>query len=115
MYMGKQNSTHAYRVIYLGNGRYQAVMILSEHDNYKDAFEATMTAMNKESEEVSRLETVELRAQGFDVVTLEEAIQGMTPEELAQFNEERNRKFVNPILNGNIERLEKEQSGLKIK
>lgn len=104
--MKKQNTTHAYRVIDIGNGRYQAVMVISEHDNYNDAFEATMAEMNKESSEVLRSEIAEMSSQGIDAVSLEEAIQGMTPAQLAKFNEERNRKFLNPILDGNIKILE---------
>jgi len=105
--------THAYQVIKAGGGRYQAVKVLSEHDSYEDALDATLTAMEQESEEIEQQQVAEMREQGINVVTLKEAIRGMSPEQLARFNEERNKKFINPILDGNMDRLERMRGKIK--
>lgn len=89
-----------------------AVMILSEHDNFDDALNATFEAMEKESEETMKREIEELRKQGIRAVSFKEAIKDMTPEEHERFIEERNGKFVYPILDKNIKMLEKKRKQL---
>lgn len=94
-----------YTVISRESGKYLAVRILSEHNNLYDALDAMFEAMNEEPKERTNREVEELKKNGIDAVTLEEAIKDMTPEQLESFLEERNRKFINPILNKNIEEL----------
>ncbi len=106
---------HKYTVVPQKNGLYQAVMILSMHDNFDEALDAVFDAMDKESEEIMDREIEELRKQGIKVVSAKEAIKDMMPEERERFLEERNRKFVNPILDMNIEMLEQKRKQLKIK
>jgi len=106
---------HKYTVIHENNGKYLAVMILSEHDNLNDAFNATLEAMNKESEEIMNREIEELRKQGIKAVSFKEAIKDMAPEQLERFLEERNKKFINPLFNMNIEMLEQKRRRLKVK
>lgn len=89
---------HKYTVVPQNNGKYLAVMILSEHDNSNDAFNATYEAMKKESDEIMNKKIEELRKQGINAVSLKDAIKDMTPEELERFLEERNRIFVYPLL-----------------
>jgi hypothetical protein len=103
---------HKYTVIHEDNGSYLAVMIISEHDNRDDAFKATFEVMKKESEEIMNREIEELRKQGIRAVTLGEAVKDMTPEELERFREERNRKFINPLLNMNSEMLKQKERQL---
>ena len=106
---------HRYTVIPQNNGKYLAVMILSEHDNSNDALEAALEAMDKESEEIMNREIEELKKQDINAVSFKEAIRDMTHEEQERFLEERNRKFINLLLGMNIERLKKERRRLKIK
>jgi hypothetical protein len=96
---------HVYQVIPKEDGKYMAVMILSEHDNQHDAFRAMYEAMKRESKEILDREVEELRKRGIKAVTLEEAVKDMTPEELKRFLEERRRKFVEPLLDMNIKML----------
>jgi len=106
---------HKYTVVPKDNGEYMAVMILSEHDNYSDALKATLEAMDKESDEIMNSEIEELRKQGIEAVSFKEAIKDMTPEQRERFLEERNRKFINPLLDMNIEMLEQKRRQLKVK
>lgn len=97
---------HGYKVIKTGSGRYQVVMIISEHDSEDEAYDTMHKAMDKEADEITKHEIEELRKQGINAVTFEDAIKDMEPDELERFLEERKRKFLNPILNMNIEQLE---------
>lgn len=109
---------HVYTVV-PRDGKYLAVMILSEHDNEEDAFRASFAAMKEESKEILEREVEELRKQGIKAVTFEVAIKDMTPEELERFLEERNRRFIKPLLDMNIkmleEKLEEETERTKLK
>jgi len=106
---------HRYTVVPHNSGKYLAVMILSEHDNFYDAISATLEAMDKETDEIMNREIEELRKQGIKAVSFKEAIKDMTPEQRERFLEERNRKFINPLLDMNIEMLEQKRRRLKIK
>jgi hypothetical protein len=106
---------HRYTIVPLDNGRYRAVMILSEHDNFDDAIGAMLEAMDKETDVIMKREIEELRKQGIKAVLFKEAIKDMTPEQRERFLEERNRKFINPLLDMNIEMLEHKRRRLKIK
>lgn len=106
---------HKYTVIPQDNGKYLAVMILSEHDNLDDALNATFEAMEKESEEIMNRGIEELRENDINAISFKEAIKDMTPEELEDFLEERDRKFINPFLNRNIETLKQKRNRFKIK
>lgn len=97
---------HRYTVVPQKKGSFMAVMILSIHDNFNDAVDAMLDAMEKESEEIMNREIEKMRKQGINAVSLKEAIKDMTPEERERFIEERNRKFINPILDINIGMLE---------
>ncbi|HHV19174.1 MAG: hypothetical protein PHE70_10725 [Tepidanaerobacteraceae bacterium] len=105
----------AYKVIQDVNGKYLAAMIISEHDSCEEAVEATLEAMNKESEEISKREIEELREKGIKAVRFEDAIKDMTPEELEGFLEERKRKFLMPLMDKNIEMLEQKSKRCRIK
>lgn len=100
---------HGYKVIKTDSGKYQVVMVISEHDNEDEVYDAMHKAMDKESDEITKLEIEELRKQGIKAVTFEDAIKDMSPEELERFLEERKRKFLNPILNMNIEKLKQNE------
>lgn len=106
---------HRYTVIPHYSGKYLAVMIISEHDNFNDAVSATLEAMNKETDEIMNGEIEELRKQGIKAVSFKEAIKDMTPEQRERFLEERNRKSINPLLDMNIEMLEQKRRQLKVK
>lgn len=106
---------HGYKVIQGGNGKYQVVMIISEHDSEDEAVKAMLEAAKKESDEIMKREIEELRKQGINAVTFEDAIKDMKPEELERFLEERNRKFINPLVNKNIEMFEQKRRRLRIK
>lgn len=110
-----ENKSHKYTVIPEKDGKYMAVMILSEHDQENDAYRAIIEAMNKESEEIMNRQIEELRGKGIPAVSFKEAIKDMTPEERERFIEERNRKFVIPLLNRNIEMLDEKMKQLKSK
>jgi hypothetical protein len=107
--------TRKYTVIKNGNGKYLAVMILSEHDTEDDALTAMLSAMNKESKAETHKEIKKLHKQGINAVTVEEATKDMTPEELERFLEERQRKFINPLLDANIKDLETKDRRMRIK
>lgn len=98
--------THKYTVIKNDNGKYLAVMIICEHNAEDDAFKATMTAMNKESKAQMRKEIKKLKSHGINVISFEDAIKDMTPEELERFIEERQQKFISPLLDANMKDLE---------
>lgn len=106
---------HRYIIFPLDDGRYRAVMIISEHDNLNDAIGAMFGAMDKETDEIIKWEIEELRKQGIKAVSFKEAIKDMAPEQWERFLEERNRKFINPLLDMNIEMLEHKRRRLKIK
>jgi delta-aminolevulinic acid dehydratase/porphobilinogen synthase len=106
---------HQYKVIRENNETYLAVMIISEHDNRDDAFNSMFEVMKKESEEIMNREIEELRKQGIRAVTLKEAIKDMTPEELDRFREERNRNFINPLLNTSVKMLKQKEKQLRNK
>ena len=106
---------HAYKIIQDVNGKYLAVMIISEHDSHEEAVEAILEAMNKESEEISKRNIEELRKKGIKAVRFEDAVKDMTPEELESFLEERKRKFLMPLMDKNIEILEQKKKKLQIK
>ena len=95
--------------------KFMAVIVISEHDTMEEAMSAMLDAMNTESEEITKEQVEEQRARGINTVTLQEAIKDMTPEELKRFMEERQRKFVNPILDANLKMLETKGRRLKIK
>lgn len=80
-----------------------AVMILSEHDNLNDAVNAMLDIMDKEAEEIMYREIEELKKRGIKAVSVKEAIKDVTPEQRERLFEERNIKFINPLLNMNIE------------
>lgn len=105
---------HRFTVIQ-NNHKYLAVMIISEHDTMEEAIEAMLTAMDQESDEIMEKKVDKLRAQGVKVATLKEAIKDMSPEQLERFLEERQRKFVDPVLDANIKALEKMGRRFKIK
>jgi hypothetical protein len=86
-----------------------AVMIISEHSNYKDAFNAAFDAMKEESKNITNRKIEKLKPQGIKAVLLYDAVKDMTPWELESFLEERNRKFINPLLNKNIKMLEQKR------
>jgi hypothetical protein len=71
--------------------------------------------MNRESEETMKSEIEELKKQGIKAVSLKGAIKDMTPEQLERFLEERNKKFINPLLDMNIDMLEHKIRRLNIK
>ncbi|NLC69100.1 MAG: hypothetical protein GX754_10075 [Clostridiaceae bacterium] len=104
---------HKYSIIPTNYGKHLAVMILSEHDNEIDAVNAALDAMEKESEEIMNKEIEELRKKGIKAVSFKEAIKDMTPDELESFLEERNRKFITPLLNLNIEMLKQKRKQLQ--
>ncbi len=106
---------HKYTVIPQDNGKYLAVMILSEHENYNDALKATLEAMKKESEEIMNREIEELRREGIRAVSFREVIKDMTHKRRERFLDERNRKFINPLLDFNIEMLQQKERRLNIK
>jgi len=106
---------HRYTVVPHNSGKYLAVMILSEHDNLNDAINAMLEALDKEGDEIMNREIEELRKQGVRAVSFKEAIKDMTPGQRKRFLEERNRKFINPLLDMNIEMLEHKRRRLKIK
>jgi malonyl CoA-acyl carrier protein transacylase len=106
---------HKYTVVPHNSGKYRVVMILSEHDNLNDAINAMLEALNKEGDEIMNREIEELRKQGVRAVSFKEAIKDMTHEQRKRFLEERNRKFINPLLDMNIEMLEHKRRRLKIK
>lgn len=91
------------------------VMIISEHDNEDEALRVMLEVMDKETDEIMKREIEELGKQGIKAVSFKEAIKDMTPEQLERFLEERNRKFINPFLDMNIEMLEQKRRRLKIK
>lgn len=62
--------THQYTVIKGDNGKYQAVIILSEHNTEKEAIEATLEVMNQESKEQMQQDIKKLRSQGINAVTV---------------------------------------------
>jgi hypothetical protein len=72
---------------------------------YDEAFDAMYEFMQKESAKTMNIEVKRLRGRGIPVVTLEEAIKDMTPEELEHFKEERNRKYMMPLMVQNIKML----------
>jgi predicted GIY-YIG superfamily endonuclease len=111
---GNMSRGHQFAVVER-NKKWLAVMILSEHDNMDEALKAAINAMDIESEEIMKELIEEERAKGVDAVTVEEAIKDMNPEELERFIEERQRKFVNPLLYTNIKTLEDKRKRLKIK
>jgi len=78
-------------------------MILSEHDNLNDAVNAMLDIMDKEAEEIMYREIEELKKRGIKAVSVKEAIKDVTPEQRERLFEERNIKFINPLLNMNIE------------
>lgn len=106
---------HGYTIIPQDDGTYQVAMIISEHDNEHEAITAMLEAMRKESNEIMKKEIEELRKQGINAKTLEDAVKDMTPEQLENFLEERRRKFINSLLNMNIEMLEQKKRKLKTK
>lgn len=91
------------------------VIIVSGHKSYDEAVEAMFDIMKKESKEILEKEVEELRKQGIEVVTFEEAIKDMTPEELERFLEERKRKFIMPMIDKNIEDIKQKSNRTKIK
>jgi len=105
---------HQYTVVKL-HGKHCAVMILSEHDNEEDALNAVFDAILNEGNETTKAEIEELRKQGINAVSVKEAMKDMTPEQQEKFLEERNRKFINPLLDMNIEMLKERARRLKIK
>jgi uncharacterized protein YaaR (DUF327 family) len=105
---------HKYTVYEYGK-KFLAVMILSEHDSMEDALSAMLDAMRAEGDEITKGYIEEQRANGINVVTLEEAVKDMTPEGLVKFMEERQKKFINPLLDANIKTLESKGRRLKIK
>jgi hypothetical protein len=106
---------HKYTVVPQNNGKYLAVMILSEHDNLNDAINATLEALNKETDRIMNREIEELRKRGIKAVTFKEAIKNMTPGQRKRFLEERYRKFIKPLFDMNIEMLEQKRRQLKEK
>ena len=104
-----------YTVIQQNNGKFLAVMILSEHDNFDDAFDATFKATKQESKNVVNKEIEDLKKQGIRAVSFEEAVKDLMPEQLERFLQGRSRKFIKPLLNMNIEMLEQKRKRLKIK
>lgn len=106
---------HAYKVIQDVNGKYLAVMIISEHDSQEEALEAAIEAMNKESEEINKRNIEELRKKGIKAVRFKDAIKDMSPEELERFLEERKRKFLMPLMEKNIEMLERKKKRFRLK
>lgn len=105
---------HQYTVYEKGK-KFLAVMILSEHDTMEQAVSAMLDAMKAEGDEITKEFIEEQRANGINVVTLEEAVKDMTPGELESFMKERQRKFINPLLDLNIKTLEKQGRRFKIK
>ncbi len=71
--------------------------------------------MELESTEQMKEEIENLRNQGINAITVEDAIKDMSPEELERFLEERRRKFVNPQLDANMKELEKKKRHTQIK
>jgi len=106
---------HKYTVVPQKNGEYLAVMIISEHDNLMDAMHAILEAMDKESDEIMKKEKEEYRKLGVKVVSFKEAIRDLSPEERERFLEERNRKFIKPLLDLNFKMLEQMERRLKLK
>ena len=106
---------HRYTIIEGGSKRYQAVMVLSDHETLDEALEAMFEALAKETDERMEKETEELRKQGIKAFTVKELTKDMTPEELEKFMEERNRKFIFPLLDKNIEELKQIEKRLTIK
>jgi len=104
---------HKYTVVPQKNGSYMTVMILSIHDNFDDAIDAVFAAMKKESEEIMNRKIEKMRKQGIQAVSFKEAMKDMTPEERARFMEERNRKFINPIIDMNSRILEQKRKELQ--
>lgn len=111
---GKMRKGHQFTVVEHSK-KFMAVIVISEHDTMEEAMSAMLDAMNTESEEITKEQVEEQRARGINTVTLQEAIKDMTPEELKRFMEERQRKFVNPILDANLKMLETKGRRLKIK
>ena len=94
--------------------KYLAVMVLSEHDTEEDAIMAMLDAMNAESDALKNKDIKELREQGIDAISAKEAIKGMSYEQRERFLDERNKKFVNPILNMNIKLLKENEKRHKL-
>ena len=84
---------HRYTIVPLDDGRYRAVMIISEHDNFDDAIGAMLEAMDMETDEIMKREIEELEKQGIKAVSFKETVKDMTPEQLERFLEERNRIY----------------------
>jgi len=101
MFMEIKRTGRPYTVVKL-HGKYCAVMILSEHDNEEDALNAVLDELLKGNNEELNGKNDEHMKQG---ISLKEAMKDMTPEQRERFLEERNRKFLNPILDLNIEML----------
>ncbi len=106
---------HKYTVVPQNNGEYLAVMIISVHDNLRDGIKAILEAMDKEADEIMNKEIEELRKQGVKAVSFKEAIKDLSPEERERFLEERNRKFIKPLLDLNFKMLEQMERRLRIK
>ncbi|MGV8147310.1 MAG: hypothetical protein ACLKAK_12945 [Alkaliphilus sp.] len=99
----------AYRIIQTGSGGYQVVMIISEHRTQEEAIGAMLETMHKKEDKQ------DLRKEGTSAISLEDAIKDMTPKELEDFIDERNRKFITPLFDRNIEELEHKRRRLSIR
>ena len=106
---------HRHTIIEGGSKRYQAAMILSDHETIDEALEAVFVVMNKETDEIMEKETEELRKQGIKAFTVKELTKDMTPEQIENFKKERFEKFIRPLLDKNIEELEQKGRSLTIK
>ncbi|GEM_PF-689765 len=106
---------HKYAVLPHDGGKYLAIKVLSEHENLDDAIRTVLDAMKKESEEIMKREIEKLRERGIKAVSFKEAMEDVTPGQKQRFIAERNRKFIDPLLNLNIEMLERKEKRFSIK
>jgi arsenate reductase-like glutaredoxin family protein len=75
---------NAEKVIKDKNGKYSAVVILSEHVSLEEAVESMLEAMITESEEKIK-KLMNYRKKGIKAVRFEDNIKDMSPEELESF------------------------------
>lgn len=96
---------HSYTLRQRDNGEYEVLKIISVHPDRESAFHAMYDALRKEMEEMGKAFGDEMRRQGISVTSFREAMQDMTPEERERSLEERNRKFLQPLLDLNLDTL----------
>lgn len=87
-------TSHIYTIKKTTDNKFRVMMQLSEHDTQEEAVYSMLKAIKKESSNNIKNEIKELKAEGVDAITFEDAIKDMEGEELERFLKERDERFI---------------------